>query len=150
MVFAGKVIAITDLAAVSNAQDDNYIAVQFEVRRVWKGPEQGQITTYMENRNPSTCDIPFVLDESYLVYAYTSPADGRLHASMTICGLTRNLTIASNQISILDQNSRDYPGMPLTGQPAEQILPVLLASLLAVALGLLLLSVQSRTRGKYR
>jgi hypothetical protein len=147
-VFIGKVIAITDMASISGVQKDNHIAVQFEVQRTWKGPDHLQITTYMGNRNPSMCDTPFVTGESYLVYAYTFPEDGRLHASMNICGLTRNLTIASasEQLNILNQDSGDNPGVPRAGQPGEHILPVLLAPFLAIALGLILTLSQSRSK----
>jgi hypothetical protein len=67
-VFAGEVIEIEP------AEDDpsgQFLAVTFEVDRVWKGVEFSPVTVET-HRNEGVCGYPFEVGESYLVYAHSN------------------------------------------------------------------------------
>jgi hypothetical protein len=65
-VFAGEVVAIVP---VEDDPASDYLAVTFEVDRVWKGVSQSPLTVET-HRDEATCGYPFQEGERYLVYAH--------------------------------------------------------------------------------
>jgi hypothetical protein len=67
-VFSGEVI---EIEPVEDDPSGQYLAVTFEVDRVWKGVESSPVTVET-HQDEGVCGYPFVVGESYLVYAHSN------------------------------------------------------------------------------
>jgi len=65
-VFSGEVIEI------DKNDSSNIKTVKFDVQRVWKGVSGNQ-TTVVTGSGDANCGYPFVMNETYLVYAEGNP-----------------------------------------------------------------------------
>ncbi|MEG0258398.1 MAG: hypothetical protein RR595_03345 [Lysinibacillus sp.] len=106
-VFSGEVVEIVDKNKNKSQQSSaDSIAVIFEVKESWKGPNWTKITVNTE-RSSASCGYEFSLNTEYLVYA--READGALNVSL--CSKTTPLLAAGKDISELGNGE----------QPIEQL-----------------------------
>lgn len=113
LVFSGTVVGFSDADST-----DFMMFVNFEVRRVWKGPANGhqevQTAGYEGVPNTAACGYPFQVGETYLVYAHAYGPDGEIEAST--CTRTRLVADASEDLAFLGEGttvSTESPELPL-------------------------------------
>lgn len=123
IVFSGKV---TDISApFKNGSTFSAVNVTFQVFKVWKGPRD--VVLAIDADYGTSCDYKFVLNESYLVYAYDL-SGSRARAGQ--CQGIKSLLYAGEDLDFLGVGE-----IPVN-QPAINRLPRLLAVTLAtLALG---------------
>ncbi len=98
-VFTGKVKSIETNTVESELWGEIAIkSVVFEVERSWKNISSREVTITTP-KDDAVCGYNFLVDESYLVYAFKSNEDGTLIASL--CSRTNFLAGAQEDINKL-------------------------------------------------
>lgn len=91
-VFSGKVLKTETV--------NNQLRVTFEVARTWKGPSERQLVVTTAT-NGAACGVSFKAKESYLVYCFSTKADGAL--STNLCTRTTTLKNAKADLKALGE-----------------------------------------------
>lgn len=112
-VFSGRVTEITSFTS-SDEQLRGYEQrlVRFAVSQPYRGVSGTSAETVTGNGG-GDCGYPFKVGESYLVYAYQSPKDNKLHAS--ICSRTRPLSEAGEDLEYIQSLSNAEAGGTIYG-----------------------------------
>jgi Carboxypeptidase regulatory-like domain len=92
-VFVGHVVSIESSATPGGFASRR--RVELAVVEAFRGLQLSQVTLAVEG---STCDYPFSMGETYIIYAYRS-ADGQL--STSICARTRPVAQATDDLTYL-------------------------------------------------
>ena len=107
-VFSGKVIEI------DKNDSSNIKTIKFDVQRVWKGVSGNQ-TTVITSSGDANCGYPFVMNETYLVYAAGNP----LYTQS--CGRNTLFADSYDDLRVLGPGT-EVPEFPFT-------IPILLVSI---------------------
>jgi hypothetical protein len=109
-VFSGEVI---EIEPVDDDPSEQYLAVTFDVHRVWKGVERSPVMVET-HRDEATCGYPFEVGESYLVYAHSngSPLTTALYHR------TRPLERANEDLEALGSGTEVAESAPNDGDDA--------------------------------
>jgi hypothetical protein len=131
-VFAGKVVKM-DAPGGQIISSADPVTVVFEVSRVWKGPEEAQITLTTA-RSSASCGYEFSGGVEYMVYAY----EGESGLEAGLCTRTMLLANAGEDLEVLGEGS--IPEAPV---PESSSQPFLLWGLVGggFVLGLILLGI---------
>ncbi|WP_081591177.1 MULTISPECIES: hypothetical protein [Bacillus] len=74
-VFSGKVVDIVDKKSNKDIQSSaDLIAIQFNVKEIWKRINQKQVVVYTE-RSGASCGFEFGLGKEYIVFAHEKGGD---------------------------------------------------------------------------
>ena len=107
-VFSGKVIEI------DKNDSSNIKTIKFDVQRVWKGVSGNQ-TSVITGSGDANCGYPFVMNETYLVYAAGNP----LYTQS--CGRNTLFADSYDDLRVLGPGT-EVPEFPFT-------IPILLVSI---------------------
>jgi len=107
-VFSGEVIEI------DKNDSSNIKTVKFDVQRVWKGVSGNQ-TTVITGSGDANCGYPFVMNETYLIYAVGDP----LYTQS--CGRNTLFADSYDDLRVLGPGT-EVPEFPFT-------IPILLVSI---------------------
>ena len=104
-VFSGKVIDIKDINKLKLTQSSaDLMEVIIEVKEIWKGSNQPEVTVYTE-RDSASCGFEFALNQEYLVYA--NEDGGQLRVSL--CSKTALLSSAGADLNELGKGEIPIP-----------------------------------------
>jgi|GEM_PF-3658683 len=144
-VFLGEVV---DVAEQNEGAENPHRSqlLLFKVLESWKGVSEPYITIHNKEASVVGCESPFLLGETYLVYAWRDVDTDNLTAHLYACGLTTSLANADDQLAILRSDHRlvGRVGMPRAGNSRPD--PVLATTIATLVLGIgLFVSYRNRT-----
>lgn len=112
-VFSGRVTEITSFTSNDEPlRGYRQRLVRFAVSQAYRGIS-GTLAETITGKGGGDCGYPFRVGESYLVYAYQSPKDNKLYAS--ICSRTRPLSEAGEDLEYIQSLSNAQAGGTIYG-----------------------------------
>jgi len=115
-VFAGRVLSIKKGGGVFyniSPNRPNYYDVAFQVSKQWKGINE-DVVTVATARQGTACGFDFEKNREYLVYARGGDFFETEFAT-TICSRTKLLASAEEDLKILGESEKFFPGSPESG-----------------------------------
>ncbi len=115
VVFAGTVIELDQSVGALGPR-----RVRFRISEAFRGAEAGEIEIHLRGGGGASCDPPFRLGESWLVYAGNQGAGGPRWTTST-CSRTRRLSGAAEDLRYLRLPDQQKPPSHIAGQVTRDV-----------------------------